>query len=155
MNLRHAVLASIGFLFAVSAQVVEAKSVVESTNTGAYGVAGCGLGSIVLGEKPGAMQVLAATLNGTGVQTFGITTGTSNCGKGLFAQRATDFVKSNKIALQNEAAKGEGETLASFAQMMDCQNNGFAHDVKSNFEAIFSNSSDEAVASAMIVRCQI
>ena len=43
-----------------------------------YGAAGCGLGSMVFGSKPGAEQVVAATTNGTfGSQTFGITFGTS------------------------------------------------------------------------------
>lgn len=153
--MKNMILATVGLILTASVQVAVAKPLADSTNTGAYGVAGCGLGSMVLGDKPGAMQVLAATLNGTGVQTFGITTGTSNCGKGLIAQRATDFVKSNKVALQNEAAKGEGETLASFAQMMECQNQGFAQDVKSNFESIFSLNNDSAVANALIVRCQI
>src|SRR5580658_9609667 len=45
-----------------------------------YGTAGCGLGSIVFGNKAGIVQIFAATTNGTfATQTFGITTGTSNC----------------------------------------------------------------------------
>lgn len=40
--------------------------------------AGCGLGSMIIQENTKVMQVLAATTNGTGVQTFGISTGTSN-----------------------------------------------------------------------------
>ncbi len=45
-----------------------------------YGTAGCGLGSIVIGSKPGMMQIFAATTNGTSAsQSFGITSGTSNC----------------------------------------------------------------------------
>lgn len=45
-----------------------------------YGMDGCGLGSIVFGNDNGTLkQVIAATLNGTGMQTFGITSGTSNC----------------------------------------------------------------------------
>ena len=131
------------------------KGGMSSTNTGVYGVAGCGLGSIVFGNQPGAMQVVAATLNGTGVQTFGITTGTSNCGPGLFAQRVTDFVKSNKVALQNDISKGQGETLASFEQMLDCKNAGFAQDLKSNFETIFAQTSDQDLAQAMVSHCRI
>ena len=33
--------------------------------TGAYGTAGCGLGSLVFGNQAGAVQILAATTNGT------------------------------------------------------------------------------------------
>src|SRR3954469_2639303 len=49
-----------------------------------YGMAGCGLGSLIFGpvNSPGA-QILAATTNSTfGSQTFGITSGTSNCVSG-------------------------------------------------------------------------
>lgn len=141
---------------AVSSQAAfAAPKALEGTNTGAYGVAGCGLGSMVFGAQPGAVQVIAATLNGTGVQTFGITTGTSNCGPGLLAQRATDFVKSNKVALQNDISKGQGETLASFEKMMDCKNAGFSQQLKSNYESIFAQSSDEAIADSMVSYCQI
>src|SRR6266545_2071443 len=46
-----------------------------------YGLAGCGLGSMLIGSKPGIVQIFAATTNGSfGTQTFGITSGTSNCG---------------------------------------------------------------------------
>ena len=43
--------------------------------------AGCGLGSIIFeGQSGVVMNVLAATFNGTsGNQTFGMTSGTSNC----------------------------------------------------------------------------
>ena len=46
-----------------------------------YGAAGCGLGSFVFGDNNSWWaQTLGATTNGTsGSQTFGITTGTSNC----------------------------------------------------------------------------
>jgi hypothetical protein len=142
-------------LMGMSHSAFAAPKALESTNTGSYGVAGCGLGSVVFGSQPGPIQIVAATLNGTGVQTFGITTGTSNCGPGLFAQRATDFVSSNKVALQNDVAKGDGETLASFEKLMNCKNSGFASELKANYESIFANDTDRAIAEAMIAHCQI
>ena len=55
-----------------------------------YADAGCRLGSIVLGNAPGAAQVLSATLNATAVHTFGHTTGTFNCNPaGLTPRRAS------------------------------------------------------------------
>ena len=46
-----------------------------------YNMAGCGLGSIVI-SSDGFVQIFAATTNGsTANQTFGITSGTSNCTK--------------------------------------------------------------------------
>ncbi len=45
-----------------------------------YGDAGCGLGSMLFGNSPGkGSQILAVTTNGTGMQSFGISSGTSNC----------------------------------------------------------------------------
>src|SRR5437868_5113862 len=87
--------------------------------TGVYGVAGCGLGSMVFGNQEGAMQVIAATLNSTGVQTFGITSGTSNCGHGLFAKaEINSFIQSNSVALENDIARGQGETLSTLNNML-------------------------------------
>src|SRR5512137_902647 len=54
--------------------------------SGGYGAAGCGLGSMAFNKQPGIFQILAATTNSlTGTQTFGITSGTSNCGPSMFA----------------------------------------------------------------------
>ena len=54
---------------------------------------GCGLGSLVIKDQSTVMlQVLAATTNGTsGSQTFGITSGTSNCNK------PSNFVANDKL----------------------------------------------------------
>jgi len=90
-----------------------------------YGAAGCGLGSIVLGAKPGFMQVFAATTNGTsGSQTFGITTGTSNCmdppSGDAAAEERKVYVDMNYADLSKEAAQGEGEHLEAFADILGC-----------------------------------
>src|SRR5262245_3666530 len=49
-----------------------------------YGMAGCGLGSLLFGkDNTKLMQVLAGIINATGgSQTFGISSGTSNCVEG-------------------------------------------------------------------------
>jgi hypothetical protein len=102
--------------FAVSAQVASAAG---------YGMAGCGLGSIVFGKQKGIIQVVAATLNGTsGNQTFGITTGTSNCA-GSSAEAAAlqgqqDFIANNLAPLSKDMARGQGETLSAFTETLGC-----------------------------------
>jgi hypothetical protein len=87
-----------------------------------YGAAGCGLGSMVFGSEAGPVQVLAATTNGTfGSQTFGITTGTSNCTKqAKFAsnERLNEFVLANMDNLAKDIAIGHGESLDTFAELM-------------------------------------
>ena len=74
---------TLAILFAASMAAPAAIS------AGGYGSAGCGLGAIVFGSKPGMIQVLAATTNATFYsQTFGITTGTSECGGGVVKVQA-------------------------------------------------------------------
>lgn len=89
-----------------------------------YGQAGCGLGSIILGSKPGVTQIFAATTNGTfGSQTFGITSGTSNCGNhGLInlGKEREVFAQQNYTSLIKEMAQGEGENLDTLASLYQC-----------------------------------
>jgi hypothetical protein len=107
--------------------------------TGTYGTAGCGLGSLVFGDQPGGIQVLAATTNGTfGSQTFGITTGTSNCQPGLFASGTKSFVEANREALAKDAARGEGEAIGAIAVINQCRDiRAVGAAVQREFSAIF------------------
>jgi hypothetical protein len=95
-----------------------------SASAGNYGMAGCGLGSIVIGPKGGILQIFAATSNGTlGNQTFGITTGTSNCTEDASAylnKQQEMFVTVNKKSLEQEMAAGRGEKLDAFAHLLGC-----------------------------------
>ena len=88
-----------------------------------YGMAGCGLGSVLI-EENGFMQVFAATTNGTFAnQTFGITSGTSNCtADGLIVASKTQeaFFEANFANIQKDAASGQGEYLTAFADLMSC-----------------------------------
>jgi len=107
--------------------------------TGVYGTAGCGLGSLVFGNQRGAVQVLAATTNGTfGSQTFGITTGTSNCGPGMLAMGTKNFVEANREVLAKDISRGQGEAIGALTVINACQDSekvGAA--LQRNFAAIF------------------
>ncbi|MES2964144.1 MAG: DUF3015 family protein [Bdellovibrionota bacterium] len=105
--------------------------------TAGIGPAGCGLGNVVFGKDN---QVLAATTNGTSAnQTFGITSGTLNCGPGGMAGMNM-FIENNQVALENDAARGQGETVATLASMMGCQDvNAFGSTLKSNYSEIFTS----------------
>jgi hypothetical protein len=93
---------------------------------GGYGMAGCGLGSLVF-QNDNAMikQVLAATTNGTfGSQTFGITSGTSNCTAGGVLKSEKEqmaFVEVNFRDLKRDMAAGGGEFLSSFGTLLGCE----------------------------------
>ncbi|GJL62796.1 MAG: hypothetical protein NPIRA04_14500 [Nitrospirales bacterium] len=87
---------------------------------------GCGLGHLALsggGANQNAIgvQVLMATLNGTGMQTFGISSGTSGCtndGTIVMKEKANVFAAVNLENLSQEMAQGQGEHLASMATLM-------------------------------------
>lgn len=96
----------------------------EAAASGAYGMAGCGLGSMAIKEDSKLMQVLAATLNGTGVQTFGISSGTSNCtesGVTMASREKEAFIEANITDLRRDIAVGKGEFLTSLASLYGCK----------------------------------
>src|SRR3989449_4901251 len=87
-----------------------------------YGLAGCGLGSLIFGDQKGGIQILAATTNGTfGTQTFGISSGTSNCVESSGTQGARTFIEGNREALAKDAARGSGETIITLSAVAGCK----------------------------------
>ena len=108
-----------------------------------YGPSGCGLGNVIWGSSEGlVMNVTAATTNGTsGNQTFGMTSGTSNCEVSSTTKVAsTVFIDANKVALANDIARGQGETLVSLNRIYGCKNDQKIGKVlKTNYGNIFTN----------------
>jgi hypothetical protein len=105
-----------------------------------YGTAGCGLGSIIFGNEPGFIQVLAATTNGSsGNQTFAISTGTSNCSSAETGpETAKAFVESNRDALAKDVARGQGETIASLSTLAGCSDaTAVGATLQQSFQSIF------------------
>jgi hypothetical protein len=93
-----------------------------SAHAAKYGMAGCGLGSLVI--DPDGSQTTAATTNGTFYsQTLGITSGTSNCvddaASASLDQEA--FVRTNYASLMQDAARGQGQYLSAFAVLLGCE----------------------------------
>ena len=83
---------------------------------------GCGLGSMVFKSQNSVLQqILAATTNGTsGNQTFGITSGTSNCDQPsnwVQNERLNRFVAENMDSLAGDIAQGQGEYLSTLATL--------------------------------------
>ncbi len=121
---------------------------------GAYGSAGCGLGSMAFGNQPGGLQIIAATLNGIcGNQTFGITFGTSNCGPSLFAEGTRNFVEANREALAKDISRGEGEAIGALAALNRCADlRAVGSALQSHFGTIFpsADASDEHVTKAIL-----
>jgi hypothetical protein len=84
-----------------------------------------GYGSVIFGplNTPGA-QVMAASTNATGVQTFAITSGTSNCVSGgvvAMDRRQEVFAEVNFPDLKRDMAAGGGEFLSAFEDLLECE----------------------------------
>lgn len=87
---------------------------------------GCGLGTMLFKDNADdsiIIQSLAVTTNGTlANQTFGITSGTSECQKPAriaATERVNEFVVANLDGLARDIAAGGGETVASLAELME------------------------------------
>ncbi len=120
-----------------------------------YGNAGCGLGSLLFSPSDGFTQVFAATTNGTsGSQTFGISSGTSNCdGAGYQPGSTAAFIQTNRAALAKDIARGKGPTVTGLAELAGCNNaQAVGHALQKNFKNIFSGPQvdDKQVSSNVI-----
>ncbi len=120
-----------------------------------YGTAGCGLGSLVFGNQKGIVQIFAATTNGIfASQTFGITTGTSNCADtGGGAASIKSFTETNREALAKDISRGQGETVANLSVLAGCSDaSQVGATLQKNFGSIFPNAStpSEHVADAIL-----
>ena len=109
-----------------------------------YGAAGCGLGGMLIKDNNTILAQLGATLlNGTGIQTFAITSGTSGCGEsGLVLAESEQevFVEKNYFNLAKDMATGEGEDLTALAGLLGCSGESvatFSSFTQSNYSSIF------------------
>ncbi len=121
----------------------------------AYGAAGCGLGSMLFDDQKGVVQILAATTNGFfGTQTFGISSGTSNCADTGHGSRAAQiFIEANREALAKDVSRGSGETIVNLSSIAGCANPAaVGATLQKNFKAIFpnENASNEFVVSSVL-----
>ena len=108
----------------------------------AYGTAGCGLGSMVIGDKPGFNQIFASTLNGSsGSQTFGMTSGTSNCGENQELSKDENlakFIQTNMDEIAFDISKGNGEYLDTMASYLKTDSAILGKKLKTNFNTIYT-----------------
>lgn len=108
-----------------------------------YGLAGCGLGSMAIAGRGTGAQIFAATTNGTfGSQTFGITSGTSNCtydGAVATAKQRRAFAEATLPNILRDASTGRGEYVMALGQLYGCKREAlpqFAGAMKQKFRAI-------------------
>ncbi len=127
-------------------------------NPGHYGAAGCGLGAMAFGSQPGGPQILASITNWIlPIQSFAITTGTSNCGAGAFAQGTKNFVDANREAVAKDVSRGEGESIGALSVINACQDSrAVGAALQKNFKSIFPSeaASNEQVTNAILETLQ-
>ncbi|MEY2987020.1 MAG: hypothetical protein RJB13_541 [Pseudomonadota bacterium] len=128
--LAAAVLPSVGFAQKQRQQTKQSYSLPP------YGMAGCGLGSLIFsGDNTGmniknnsmGPQLLAATTNNyIFPQSSAITTGSSNCtdvpagSADAFRIERETYVTMNLNDLNKEAAQGQGDKLRGLSEMLGC-----------------------------------
>lgn len=124
-------------LILASAQLANAKKkepLLDQVSGAGYGMAGCGLGSLIFGPKPGKVQIFASTTNDIyGNQTFGITSGTSNCDIPEMGQQAAVFIEVNKEVVRKEAAMGSGESVDAVSMLLNCDRSEIRRELKGRF----------------------
>lgn len=130
----------------------------KSSDGEPYGMAGCGLGSVLFGETENkGGQILAATTNGVySNQTFGMSSGTSNCTPeqsqkvSTIKKNVQMFVSANREALANDIAKSNGETIVTLGKIIGCNDNNYlGSKLQSRYEKIFNSKEEKTVANNM------
>ncbi len=107
---------------------------------------GCGVGTLIFQDSKDQstlVQVVAMTVNGTFMNTFGVTTGTSECkqpSKIVRNERLNEFVHANLDELARDISAGKGETLSTVAELMgipSAQRDAFNANLQAHFQQIF------------------
>ncbi len=108
---------------------------------------GCGLGSMAWEGQTGLIQqVVAVSTNGTFLNTFAITSGTSNCDRPknyVDSEDLRKFVADNMDGLAKDIAKGSGEHLEALSVLMEVPQAGKAQwhsKLQRNFSVIYPSS---------------
>lgn len=134
------------------------KSVDKTEQSSDFGMAGCGLGSVLFGETESrGGQILAATTNGIyGNNTFGMSSGTSNCvpeHSATTAQMKKNmemFVAANRESLANDVAKSNGETIMAISNIMGCKDSSYlGAKLQSRYENIFTSKENSEISENM------
>lgn len=116
-----------------------------------YGMAGCGIGSLVFQDQPGKIQIVASTLNNLiSPQTSAISSGTSGCYDGGGSAANLRYIEANQVALKEDAARGQGETLDGLVTLMGCADSQTVKSqIKQNYNTIFGQPNAQGILKAI------
>lgn len=109
---------------------------------------GCGVGSMAWEGQSGLLaNISAGTTNGTFLNSFAISSGTTGCDASHQVQRSDDkevFVASNMDSLSQDIAQGQGDHLSTLATIIGVEKedqNTFAASMQNEFSTLFSSGS--------------
>lgn len=116
-----------------------------------FGMAGCGLGSLIFADQPGKIQIVAATINNAvSPQTSAITSGTSGCYEEQGSSASLNYIETNIVSLKEDAARGQGETIEGLMTLLGCsQSPSVKSEIKSNYQQIFNSNSASSILNAI------
>lgn len=130
----------------------------QKAGTYKYGMAGCGLGSLVVEgpdrQEDKVFQLVAWAINAyIGFQVSAITTGTSNCegpGSGIALIERETYIETNLSSLEKEAARGEGLHLEALSTILGCPLEGFSAFSQRQHSEIFADRDAKAIAARVV-----
>ncbi len=115
-----------------------------------FGMAGCGLGSLIFADQPGKIQIVSGLLNWYSVQSSSITSGTSGCYEEQGSSASLDYIETNMVSLKEDAARGQGETIEGLMTLLGCaQSSAVKSEIKNNYQQIFNSNSASSVLNAI------
>jgi len=120
---------------------------------GNHPMAGCGLGYVLFSHSDNQppIQILGATVNATGMPTFGMTSGTSGCtedGAVKFVKEVEVYAEINMKDLSRDMVNGQGEYLSAFARLLGVKAEKqaeFGAFVRSNYGALVPSAATTSV----------
>lgn len=122
------------------------------SSAGVHRMAGCGFGEMMVDKDETGPQILAATLNGIGSQTIGISLGTSGCtksGKVVKGKETMAFTEANFPSLKRDMAAGQGQFLDTLASLYGYktpeQKQGFCKWVQDKYDTLVPTPETTAV----------
>ena len=124
----------------------------------AYGMTGCGMGSVLIRANTKGPQIGSFFVNFgfTAITSFfspswAMSSGSSNCTDrpSEVAMEQEVFLENNLASLSRDAARGGGERLEAFAEVMGCTDDASKQSLsrlsQENFDALFHSENPQAV----------
>jgi len=109
---------------------------------------GCGPGWYVYDKKTILGTTVRSSFNPSGSNTFGMSSGTSNCEKHDLVMNDTlqrHFTDRNYSTIVAEMALGQGQFLNEYAHVFGCEEKSFGDLMQSNFSKIVPNQDNSKI----------